>query len=147
MKRRPIEHEFVEFIPDVLADGILYVSIEYATAVHKCMSGCGLEVVTPLSPTDWELIFDGETVSLYPSVGNWGLPCGSHYWIKRDRVVWAPRWARDQIDRGRARDRLAKKTYLEERLGSRDDSEVGKPTPPRHNGWRRLRDWISGAKR
>jgi len=34
-------------------------------------------VVTPLSPTGWSLIFDGETVSLYPSIGNWNFPCRS----------------------------------------------------------------------
>ena len=59
MKRELVlRHEFVEFIPDKLVDGVIYVSIPYATVAHKCCCGCGMEVVTPLSPTDWELIFD-----------------------------------------------------------------------------------------
>jgi hypothetical protein len=45
-------HEFVEFIPDTIEEGKIYVSIAYATTVHKCACGCGKEVVTPFSPTD-----------------------------------------------------------------------------------------------
>lgn len=89
MKPTAIKHEFVESFPSQLDEGTLYVSIPYATAAHLCASGCGNKVVTPLSPVDWQLLFDGETVSLTPSVGNWQYPCRSHYWIKNDRVVWA----------------------------------------------------------
>lgn len=113
MKRTAVKHEFVEFIPEALEEGILYVSIPYATVVHKCCCGCGREVVTPLSPTDWELRFDGKTISLYPSVGSWSLPCQSHYWIRNDRVIWAPRWTRRQIEAERSRDREAKRDYFE----------------------------------
>lgn len=69
-----LKHEFVEFIPDNLEDGTVYVSVGFATVAHKCCCGCGKEVGTPLSPTDWKLIFDGKTVSLDPSIGNWGFP-------------------------------------------------------------------------
>jgi hypothetical protein len=105
-------YEFVEFIPDQLAEGTVYVSIAYATVVHSCASGCGKEVVTPLGPTDWQLIFDGESISLTPSIGNWSFPCQSHYWIRRNKVIWAPRWSRTQIERGRARDRAMKDRYF-----------------------------------
>jgi len=101
MKRKEhLTHEFVEFIPDhhQLQDGIVYISIQFATAVHKCCCGCGEEVVTPLSPTSWQMTFDGETISLYPSIGNWNLPCRSHYWIRQDRVQWAPRWSQKEIN-------------------------------------------------
>ena len=33
-------------------------------------------------------MFDGRTISLNPSIGNWSYPCRSHYWIKGNRVVW-----------------------------------------------------------
>jgi hypothetical protein len=36
----------------------LYVSLEYATAIHACACGCGNEVVTPLSPNGWKLTFE-----------------------------------------------------------------------------------------
>ena len=83
-----LKHRFVEFVPEKLEPGTLYISMEYATASHKCCCGCGRDVVTPISPTDWQLTFDGRTVSLQPSIGNWSYPCRSHYWIKGDRVVW-----------------------------------------------------------
>lgn len=101
-------HEFVEYVPDELAEGVLYVSIPFATAVHRCCCGCGNEVVTPFTPTDWQLSFDGETVSLHPSIGNWSFDCQSHYWIRRNQVRWAERWSPEQIAAGRARDRARK---------------------------------------
>jgi uncharacterized protein DUF6527 len=114
MKRiASIQHRFVHFIPEALEDGTIYVSIEFATSVHKCFCGCGREVVTPLSPTDWELRYDGKSVSLYPSVGSWALPCRSHYWIRRDRVIWARQWSRSEIDEARAGERQEKKIYFE----------------------------------
>jgi len=88
-----LQHKFVEFIPDVLEDGILYISIEYCTAIHKCVCGCGNEVVTPLSPNDWELTFNGKSVSLYPSIGNWNFDCKSHYWIKNSIVKHIRKWS------------------------------------------------------
>ena len=103
-----IKHEFVEFIPGQIEEGILYISMEYATAVHKCFCGCGMKVVTPLDPTDWEITFDGVTVSLYPSIGNWEFPCQSHYWIENNKVWRAKRWTKEQIAEGRALDRQRK---------------------------------------
>ena len=111
MKRLTLEHSFVEHIPNHLEEGVLYVSIPYATAVHKCFCGCGREVVTPLSPTDWELRFDGKALSLYPSIGSWSLPCESHYWIRRDKVIWARQWSREEIEAGRASERREKQQY------------------------------------
>src|SRR5947199_10834148 len=113
MKRdATIAHEFVEFIPNELKGNTLYVSIPFATAAHNCFCGCGREVVTPLSPTDWTLIFDGKTISLEPSIGNWAFPCKSHYWIRQNTVRWAARWSQKEIDAGRARDRSAKERYF-----------------------------------
>jgi len=101
-------HKFVKSVPEALQDGVLYVSVEYATAIHKCCCGCGKEVVTPLSPRDWKLTFDGETISLYPSIGNWSFPCQSHYWITNNRVEWAAKWDREQIESGRKKDGKSK---------------------------------------
>ncbi len=55
MRRTSVNHEFVEFIPSELQEGVLYVSVQYATAVHQCACGCGNKVVTPISPVDWQL--------------------------------------------------------------------------------------------
>lgn len=113
MKTNSIDHEFVDVVPQVLQTGKLYICIQHATSVHLCCCGCGNEVVTPLTPTDWSLIFDGRTVSLYPSIGNWAFPCNSHYWIKKNRIEWAKGWTREQIAIGRQMDSEAKEEYFE----------------------------------
>jgi hypothetical protein len=101
-----ISHEFVEFIPEHLAPNVLYVSIPYATAAHNCFCGCGCKVVTPISRQGWSVGFDGESVTLHPSVGNYELPCQSHYFIRNDQVVWARRMSQVEIDADRWRDGL-----------------------------------------
>lgn len=103
-----LQHRFIDVIPDNLEPGVLYVSMEYATATHSCCCGCGEEVVTPFSPTDWRMEFDGETISLSPSVGSWTLPCRSHYVIKRGKVIEAGPWSEERIEAERQRDRKAK---------------------------------------
>lgn len=117
MRHDRLHHRFVEFIPESLEEGILYVSIEYRTVTHKCCCGCGSEVVTPLGPADWRLIFDGKTVSLEPSVGSWSLPCQSHYWIRNNQVRWADKWTKEQIKRVRESDAGAKRRYFESEIG------------------------------
>jgi Family of unknown function (DUF6527) len=89
VKRVRVEPQFVEFVPDVLDEGVVYVSIPYGAIVHRCCCGCGEKVSTPLSPAQWELTYDGEQISLSPSVGNGALPCNSHYFITRNEVRWA----------------------------------------------------------
>jgi hypothetical protein len=111
-----LNHSFVDYIPDILEDGTLYVSVEFATAVHKCCCGCGNKVVTPFSPTDWRITYNGDTVSLSPSIGNWNFNCRSHYWIKGSRVEWATDWSQENVDAGRARDRFAKMNYYASKL-------------------------------
>ena len=128
----------MEKIPTVLDEGRLYISMEYATAIHRCACGCGLEVVTPLGPTDWKLIFDG-TVSLSPSIGNWNFPCRSHYWLKRDRVEWAGSWTDDQIKLNRDYDIRHKKVLYAE---SDSAPETAKDLKPKPSFWQRLVSWF-----
>ena len=114
MKRiNQMSYEFVEFIPEVVATGTLYISTEYATATHRCCCGCGTEIVTPLGPTDWKLIFDGKSVSLTPSIGNWSLACRSHYWIREGQIAWAGDMSTQQITTGRVGDQTRKSEYFE----------------------------------
>ena len=109
MKHTSLMHKFVEYIPDELEEGTIYVSTTFATVAHKCCCGCGEEVVTPLSPTDWKLTYDGEAISLVPSIGNWSLPCRSHYWIVSNSVRMAEQWSHDEIAACRSHDALVKK--------------------------------------
>jgi hypothetical protein len=87
--KRSVTHKFVELIPDVLEDGVLYISIPHCVAIHKCICGCGNEVVTPIAPNGWWISFDGEAISLTPSIGNWNFECQSHYWIRNNYIVLA----------------------------------------------------------
>jgi hypothetical protein len=139
-----VRHEFVEFIPNELHEGVMYVSIPYATVVHSCLSGCGQEVVTPLSPADWELVFDGETISLYPSIGNWSLPCRSHYWIRRNKVIWARTWSGAEINRARSMYRSNRESYFDRRLRSEPEAHPEAMPGDRKKGlWATLKGWFS----
>jgi hypothetical protein len=40
--------EFIELAPSELKEGVLYLSMVYASAIHKCCCGCSEKVVTPL---------------------------------------------------------------------------------------------------
>lgn len=124
-----LQHEFVEFVPEQVEDGILYVSISYATAIHRCACGCGQEVVTPLSPTDWKIIFDGKSVSLDPSIGNWSFDCQSHYFIRNNLVLWCNQWSKERIDLGRVHDSVRKESYYKSETSQTDEGQAAvKPT-------------------
>ena len=115
-------HLFVEYMPNELDDGILYISLPYKTTIHLCACGCRTKVVCVLSPTDHALTFDGETISLWPSIGNWDFYCRSHYVLRQGRVFWAPAMSDVEIAEGRRRDRQAKEARAH---GLSDE-----PTPP-----------------
>lgn len=87
--------------------------------------------MTPLSPADWRLTFDG-TVSISPSIGNWQYPCQSHYFIRSNEVVWAKRFTPGQIKASQRRD-------------TEDRREYHGPATRK----KRLRDWLDnvGAQR
>ena len=143
MRRDSLDHRFVDFIPEQLDEGILYVSIEYITVAHLCCCGCGQEVSITLSPTDWRLVFDGKTVSLEPSIGSWSLPCQSHYFVTRNRVAWAKQWSRAEIDAGRRYDAARKQPR---RAGDSSEGapvQVAQGLPDKDNAIKRgIRGWL-----
>lgn len=152
MRHDSLEPRFVKAVPKELQPGILYVSMEYGTVVHSCCCGCGLEVVTPLTPTDWELKFNGEEISLWPSVGSWNLPCRSHYVIDRNRVLEAGPWSQAQIEAQVARQKLTKETYYDQAPSNATSADLGinaqTPKPMaqapinRAGWWARIRSWF-----
>ena len=146
MKRQAsVTPEFVEFIPDRIAEGTIYISMKFATAVHKCCCGCGNEVVTPFSPTDWTLTFDGVSVSLDPSIVNWSFRCISHYWIRRNSITWADQWSREEIATGRRRDRSSKERYF---ATEKTADEAPHPDQEQARGktWQKIRKWWTRRK-
>lgn len=109
------ENRFVEYIPDELDDNIVYISMQYKTAVHLCACGCKNPVVTPITPNDWSLKFNGISISLYPSIGNWNFECRSHYWIKKSKIIWAEDWSQEMVESNRKFDTRSKELYYKER--------------------------------
>jgi hypothetical protein len=155
VKRSTFAAQFVELVPKQLDEGTLYVSMAYATATHRCFCGCGMKVVTPLSPTDWQLGFDGETVTLKPSIGNWSYPCRSHYVLSANRVLWAGPMSAAQIHATRQADRLAKRHYYAAgaapaaaREAIQSATAVSRATSaPERRLWQRMLDWWSQVSR
>ena len=111
-----IQPQFVEFVPKELEDGILYISIPYSTTVHKCACGCGSKITLPINPARWRFLWDGERISLWPSVGNWSYPCQSHYWIEQNQIEWARTMSVDEIERNRTSDKAVREGYLGKHL-------------------------------
>ncbi len=153
-RRDAMTHEFVQFIPDELEEGVVYVSIRYRVVTHLCPCGCGERVVTPLHPMQWTLSYDGETVSLNHSIGGGG--CNSHYFITRDKVRWALPLTDQQRIRAARRDLTAVQTGSDDwpdldmesgsLSGAEREAEHGQPEPaglPRIGIWARLKRFFT----
>ncbi|WP_373016143.1 DUF6527 family protein [Mucilaginibacter sp.] len=86
LKKVIISHKYVDLMPpyDEMLQDIIYISLPYKTAIHRCLCGCGEKTVTPLKEGyGWQLSVnhkDGK-ISLSPSIGNYNFECKSHYII------------------------------------------------------------------
>lgn len=129
-------HEFVDTIPDDLDTGVLYVSMEFRTTMHLCACGCGGHVVLPLRPTAWAMSYNGESISMSPSVGNWSFACRSHYWIRHGEVRWAEAWTDQEVDAGRTR------AHQERGAASGTGRALGQAEDRRSRLLRRLRSFM-----
>jgi len=128
--------KFVEFIPDQLENNIIYISNEYGTASHLCACGCGLEVVTPISPVDWKISYEQGVISLFPSIGNWDYPCKSHYWIRNNKVIWAESWSEESIELARKNDQDSTNAYYD-----RDEKSISSQRSKKK--WWQFWKWFS----
>lgn len=85
LKKVEIEPIYVDFIPEIREQNKIYISEKYNCAVHNCLCGCGAKTIMPLYDGGWILIKEVEgKVSFIPSVGNYYLPCNSHYIITKN---------------------------------------------------------------
>jgi hypothetical protein len=85
--------------------------------------------------------YDGEAVSLYPSIGNWSFRCQSHYWIQDNQVRWAGRMSAPEIEALRARERMARQRFY----GSEQPVETTPPPPETArvgSFWTGVRRWF-----
>lgn len=122
----------VHYMPKGLEPGILYVSEEFDVAGHLCACGCGSKVMTPLGPTEWSFTDTPKGPSLSPSIGNWQLPCRSHYWIDGGKIEWSTAWSPEQVERGRLAEDERRRAYYDSRK-------------PKQGFAARVRAWLENA--
>lgn len=145
-----MQHSFVEFMPDKIQEGVVYISPEFCSVIHLCACGCGEEVNTPLSPTGWKLIYDGKNITLDPSIGNWSFKCRSHYWIRNSEVIWAENWSDTQVNKKREYDRDQTEKYFEKfkfeskKYSGSDISNTSLPKKVNKSFWKKIIDFFRG---
>lgn len=89
MKVKKFKIRFVYRIPEKLEHGVLYICLDCNVIIHQCACGCGEKTVTPIDKKNgWVIKYDGETITLRPSIGNFNIPCNSHYYITENKVDW-----------------------------------------------------------
>lgn len=103
----------VNYLPKELEEGLLYVSKEFGVAGHLCPCGCKTKIITPLGATEWSFKEINNKASLYPSIGNWQLPCHSHYWITNGAIEWSYQWSEKQIIEGCQTEEEKRKSYYD----------------------------------
>lgn len=96
-----LEPYFVDGVPETLEDGRLYISIRFKTTSHLCACGCGERVVAKLNPNDWNMLYNGRDITLHPSIGNWSFDCRSHYFVRKNKIIWAGDMTNEKIEHGR----------------------------------------------
>lgn len=81
---------YVDYMPDQLGAGKLYISTKFKLAIHLCACGCGVETVTPLKEGEWTLTDKGGIITLRPSIGNFmgENPYHAHYYITDNKIEW-----------------------------------------------------------
>lgn len=168
MSTQVLRPAFVGSFPSALEPETLYISVEFNSCAHLCACGCGQEVITPLSPAQWSFSYNGQNVSVRPSIGNWSLECRSHYIIDHGRIVCSRTFSDEEITSNRARDRRAVRRFDRESNkvkrgaapGSATDDanaappaepprpprRVAAPPEPRSGVWRRLWRRVRAAK-
>ncbi|MGN1158331.1 MAG: DUF6527 family protein [Agathobacter sp.] len=104
--------QVVHRVPEKLKSGLLYICFDCNVVAHLCACGCGEKVILPIDPNFWSVKYDGETVSLAPSIGNFQFPCKSHYWIKENRVIWADTFT-PRPEQSKKRRRRKKKRFMD----------------------------------
>lgn len=111
--------ERVQYIAKVLEPGVLYLAAEFDIAAHLCACGCGTKVTTPLGPTEWQVNETKSGPSVWPSIGNWQLPCRSHYVISGGQIRWAGQWSDERIQAGRNAEQRRREAYYAARAHDR----------------------------
>lgn len=94
----PVFSQFLPGQPVDMEEGILYITEVYKTSKHLCPCGCKSLIVLPLNCSmGWDYVREVVTqnativdnlVTLEPSIGNFQIPCKSHYYIVKNEIKW-----------------------------------------------------------
>ena len=122
----------LEYLPNDLEPGVLYVSEEFGIAGHLCPCGCENKIMTPLDASEWSFKEVSNKPTLYPSIGNWQLPCKSHYWIRNGVIEWSDQWSDEEIVKGRIAEETQRKSYYEKLNKTQVEKSI----------FRRIFDWL-----
>ena len=91
--------EFVEFMPEKLLPGILYISRRFSSTNHLCACGCEEAAYIPVKfkgnnfagsskiRDTWDIIVKDNQVTLFPSLHH-RFGCRSHYYIRNNIIEW-----------------------------------------------------------
>jgi hypothetical protein len=90
MRISELKPQYVDYMPDQLSEGVLYISTVFKLAIHLCACGCGGKTVTPLGEKEWTLKDGGGKITLRPSIGNFSgeNPYHAHYYITDNKIEW-----------------------------------------------------------
>ena len=112
--RRPMQKVVARFVDTIPAgkrtEGEILISIKYGIASLACPCGCGNAMDLPIEPHRWSIKWDGEHISMSPSISSSRTQCKSHYWITDNRILWAQpigEWSERRKDRAEAKARRA----------------------------------------
>lgn len=122
----------VEYLPKYLEQGILYFSKEFGIAGHLCPCGCKNKIMTPIDPSEWSFKEKDNKPTLYPSIGNWQLPCRSHYWITNGNIEWSYDWSEEEIIAGREAEVRKRQAYYDDLESKQIKKSI----------FRRILDWF-----
>lgn len=84
IKRILLNFEKVYYMPNIkdMKENVIYISDEFKVSGHKCMCGCGSLTIMPLGNNEWNYEIKNNKLTMWPSVGNYQMPCKSHYIIQ-----------------------------------------------------------------
>ena len=89
---KELQTVFLETLPEKLEEGKLYISETFGVSKHLCPCGCKSLVVLPFNTFPdqklhgWLMLRTQDKVTFRPSVGNYQLPCKSHYYITFNKI-------------------------------------------------------------